>query len=77
MAELRPDHYGGAGSPYETIKVLRATMSDEEFMGFCKGNIIKYAMRLGHKESDNPETVLTKIATYANFGKWKGVPNEK
>lgn len=43
-----PPHYGG-DSPYETIKVLGAWLSIEEFKGFCKGNAIKYLSRAGKK----------------------------
>ena len=43
-----PPHYGG-DTPYETIKVLGAWLSIEEFKGFCKGNAIKYLSRAGKK----------------------------
>lgn len=42
-----PAHYGGANNPYETIKVLEAWLTPEEFIGFCKGNAIKYQSRAG------------------------------
>ena len=48
MAEEKIDHphyYGGGDDPYETIKVLEAKLTHEEFKGFCKGNAIKYLDR--------------------------------
>lgn len=43
-----PDHYGG-DTLYETIKVLEAWMTPEQFSGFCRGNTLKYASRAGKK----------------------------
>lgn len=40
-----PAHYGGTDSPYEVIKVLRAWLTPEEYVGFLKGNVIKYVAR--------------------------------
>lgn len=44
---IRPNHYKTGG--IETIKILKAKMSKEEFKGFLKGNIIKYLCRAEHK----------------------------
>lgn len=40
-----PKHYGGADNPYECIKVLEAWLTSSEFIGFLKGNSIKYKSR--------------------------------
>lgn len=40
-----PRHYGGADNPHEVIKVLESWLSPEEYIGFLKGNIIKYLAR--------------------------------
>lgn len=40
---INPHHYKTGG--VETIDYLRAKLSPEEFLGFCKGNVIKYASR--------------------------------
>lgn len=45
-----PDHYGG-DTAYETIKVLKAWLSPEEYAGFLRGNVIKYLSRAGKKAS--------------------------
>lgn len=34
---------------YETIKVLEAWMTPEQFAGFCRGNALKYLSRAGKK----------------------------
>lgn len=40
------DHYQGLIQPIELMQEL---LSNKEFIGFCKGNMIKYAYRAGHK----------------------------
>lgn len=47
MAEAvdHPAHYGGADNPYEVIKVLEAWLTPDEYVGFLKGNVIKYQAR--------------------------------
>lgn len=37
-------HYGGAGNPYEAIRVIEAWS-----LGFCLGNAVKYIARAGKK----------------------------
>jgi hypothetical protein len=44
-----PAHYGGADNPYEVIKVLRRWLTPTEFLGFCKGNTLKYTARANQK----------------------------
>jgi hypothetical protein len=46
MAESvnHPSHYGGAGNPYEAIKVVEAWG-----LNFCLGNVVKYISRAGKK----------------------------
>ena len=40
-----PAHYGGASNPYEVIKILEACLTRDEYIGFCKGNVVKYQLR--------------------------------
>ena len=40
-------HYDVGG--IETIDVIGAKLSLEEFVGFCRGNVIKYVTRAGYK----------------------------
>lgn len=60
-----PDHYGGEDNPYETIKVLRAWMTDDELRGFCLGNAMKYLSRAG-KKGDRLED-MKKAQWYLNY----------
>jgi len=43
-----PAHYKTGG--IEAIDYLQAKLSPEEFAGYCRGNMIKYLSRLGHKD---------------------------
>lgn len=45
-----PAHYTQGG--IECIDAIRAALTEEEFRGFCKGNLIKYAWRERHKGGD-------------------------
>jgi cytochrome c biogenesis protein ResB len=56
-----PSHYGG-DTVYETIKVLEAWMTHEQFSGFCRGNAIKYLSRADKK--GDPLTDLQKAQFY-------------
>jgi len=58
-----PAHYGGADDPFETIKVLQAWLSPEEYRGFLKGNAIKYLSRAAKKGA--PVEDAKKAAWYA------------
>lgn len=46
-SNINPDHYKTGG--IETIDIVEAKLSREEFLGFCKGNIIKYVTRANYK----------------------------
>jgi hypothetical protein len=39
--------------PLQPWDVMEAVLTHEEFIGFLKGNIIKYSMRQGKKDSDD------------------------
>jgi hypothetical protein len=39
--------------PLQPWDVMEAVLTPEEFRGFLKGNIIKYALRQGKKDSDD------------------------
>lgn len=55
-------HYQGDVQP---IELMQSAMSTEAFMGFLRGNIIKYACRLGKKDGLEKET--SKILRYAQW----------
>jgi hypothetical protein len=43
-----PDHYTSGG--IETIDFIKAKLTTEEFIGYLKGNILKYVSRAGKKD---------------------------
>ena len=44
---MHPSHYCQGG--IECIKAIEASMTPEEFQGYCKGNVIKYCWRFREK----------------------------
>lgn len=44
---INPNHYKTGG--IETIDIVKAKLSKQEFLGFYKGNIIKYVTRANYK----------------------------
>ncbi len=58
-----PAHYGG-DTPYEVIKVLEHWLTPEQFLGFCRGNAIKYLARAGKKGSGTAAQDLEKARWY-------------
>jgi hypothetical protein len=57
-----PEHYKVGG--IETIDFIKAKLTPEEFRGYLKGNVLKYASRAGHK--NNAVEDAGKLAWYAN-----------
>jgi len=57
-----PAHYTFGG--IETIDYIRAKLSPEEFIGYLKGNVIKYTSRAG-KKADQVQD-LEKAQWYMN-----------
>ena len=58
------DHYKGDVEP---IELMQAQMTREAFMGFLRGNIIKYASRFGKKDDESHVKEATKIRVYAEW----------
>ena len=46
--QIGGDHY--RAMPMQPWDVMQAVLTPEEFRGFLKGNVIKYAMRHGKKD---------------------------
>lgn len=46
---INPDHYKTGG--IEAIDYIQSKLSPEEFAGYCRGNMLKYLSRLGHKDA--------------------------
>lgn len=56
-------HYQVASK--QPIEIMQEVMSPEAFQGFCRGNVIKYTLRLGHK--NEPLKEAAKIEQYAKW----------
>jgi hypothetical protein len=46
MSNTSPKHYGGG---IECIECIKASMSAQQFVGFLKGNVMKYVWRFDRK----------------------------
>lgn len=42
-----PNHYNQNGK--ETIELIKESMTEEEFSGYLRGNVLKYVCRYKHK----------------------------
>jgi len=58
-----PPHYQ-SDNGIECIEAIQAQLTEEEFRGYLKGNMIKYTWRMDDK--DTPESNIGKILWYAN-----------
>lgn len=58
-----PEHYTFGG--IETVDYLRAKLTKEEFIGWCRGNALKYLSRAGHKDEEIQE--YRKAAKYIEW----------
>lgn len=57
-------HYNAAGD-FQPIEVMQASMPPEQFIGFLRGNVIKYTMRAGRKDDMRRE--IDKVIQYATW----------
>jgi len=69
----RANDYQIDGDHYKTMEiqpweVMESVLTPEEFVGFLKGNVIKYAMRAGRKEgTDDAEKARHYAQKLAEF----------
>ena len=61
---INQDHYNATGA-LQPIEVMQLFMTPEEFIGFCRGNTIKYSLRAGKK--DDPKKEVDKAIQYARW----------
>ena len=60
-----PNHYKSDGvGDIECIDAIQAALTEEEFIGFCKGNNIKYTWRANRKQ--DVRTNIEKARWYIN-----------
>lgn len=60
MSDKTADDYQIGGSHYKDMPIqpwaiMESVLTKEEFCGYLKGNIIKYAMRNGRKGEDDTD----------------------
>ena len=60
---VNPAHY--KRGTIETIDAIRAALSPDGFVDYCRGNVMKYAARAGHK--GDAAVDLLKAAWYAQM----------
>jgi hypothetical protein len=60
----QPQHYQSKDG-LECIDVIQAQLSDEEFVGYLRGNAIKYQWRM-MKKHDRPQRDAGKLQWYVN-----------
>jgi len=58
----KPSHYQLFPDGTQAIDVIKATLTPEEFRGYCKGNALKYRLRAGKKDALQQD--IDKAETY-------------
>lgn len=61
------DHY--LDMPVQPFDLMRALMTEAEFLGFIKGNMIKYALRAGRKKGVPSDDDVDKYTYYKELYK--------
>ena len=60
--------------PVQPLDVMEAVLSHDEFVGFLKGNIIKYSLRAGRKDGSDDagkaKHYLQKLREVTHAGSW-------
>lgn len=51
----------------EPIELMQLVLTSDEFIGFLKGNIIKYTLRAGHKQGEAAEKDIAKAKRYKQW----------
>jgi len=60
---IKPSHYS-LWDGCEVFDILKKVLTKEEYKGFCKGNILKYQLRIGKKPNEPIERDRKKIEIY-------------
>jgi hypothetical protein len=60
---VNPSHY--KRGDIECIDAMRASLTPEEFRGYCKGNVMKYLWR--HGEKDDTVQEANKASWYLSW----------
>lgn len=62
-----PSHYTLPGLTVESVDVIRAALTPEEFKGWCKGNALKYSLRAGRKDPAKEVQDLAKAGVFLSW----------
>ena len=62
-----PQHYTLPGLTVESVDVIRAVLTPEEFKGWCKGNALKYSLRAGRKDPAKEGQDLAKAGVFLSW----------
>lgn len=62
-----PQHYTLPGLTVESVDVIRAVLTPEEFKGWCKGNALKYSLRAGRKDPAKEVQDLAKAGVFLSW----------
>lgn len=62
-----PSHYTLPGLDVESVDVIRAVLTPEEFKGWCKGNALKYSLRAGRKDPTKEVQDLAKAGVFLSW----------
>lgn len=62
-----PSHYTLPGLTVESVDVIRAVLTPEEFKGWCKGNALKYSIRAGRKDPAKEVQDLAKAGVFLSW----------
>lgn len=62
-----PSHYTLPGLAVESVDVIRAVLTPEEFKGWCKGNALKYSLRAARKDPAKEVQDLAKAGVFLSW----------
>ena len=61
---IKPKHYELFPGMNDTFEIHRAYLTKEEYIGWIKGTILKYKLRMGEKPGESYERDMKKINVY-------------
>lgn len=62
-----PNHYKLNGLNIESVDVIKAVLTEEEFKGWCRGNALKYLMRAGKKDKNKEKQDFAKAGVFISW----------
>lgn len=75
LDDINADDYQAGGNYYKEMPIqpwtiMEQVLTHEEFVGYLKGNIIKYSLRQGKKDSPDVEKCWHYIQKLKEVGRW-------